>query len=208
MIYAQHHGFYYFFLATYPRSRPRNRLKMWEWLILWNSDVTTEQADIFVEWRYEPLLPTARIMWSITTSMIDRRGLLLPFLWEKEICAVLLACWQYEKVCGCALWWQSDVRVGVFVSSCMVGICSLFDGCSHFPCSGKKKKKLFIFWFVGFQAKELPEHCSLQATSWRGLQTAGLKITFGVVFLIERGSDGVTDWVSVYDGKHMCFWKI
>lgn len=161
-------AFIIIFLATYPRSRPRNRLKMWEWLILWNSDVTTKQADIFVERRYEPLLPTARIMWSITTSMIDRRGLLLPFLWEKEICAVLLACWQYEKVCGCALWWQSDVRVGVFVSSCMVGICSLFDGCSHFPCSGKKKKSCLFSGLSDFR----PRSC---------LSTAAYKLRVGEV---------------------------
>lgn len=121
---------------------------------------------------YKPLLLTAHTMWSITTKMIDKRELLLPFLWRNLRCSPgLLTTW---KVCGCALWWQSEVRVGVFMSQCMVGICSLFDGCSHFPCAGgRKKKDGCLFSDVGFQAKEFHEHCSLQATR-RALQSASL----------------------------------
>lgn len=60
--------------------------------------------------------------------------------------------------------------MGVDVSSCMDGICSLLDGSSHFLHTleeknrKKKRKNGCLFSDVGFQAEEPYECCSLQAT--------------------------------------------
>lgn len=138
---------------------------------------------------YKPLLLTARTMWSITTKMIDKRELLLPFLWRNLRCSPgLLTTW---KVCGCALWWQSEVRVGVFMSQCMVGICSLFDGCSHFPCAGGRKKKMAVY----FRMSDFRPRSSMNTAAYklRGelCRVRRCTVTFRVVFLVERGSEGV-----------------
>lgn len=86
--------------------------------------------------------------------------------------------------------------MGVFVSSCMVGICSLFDGCSLFPCSSEKGEKKTVVYF------RMLNFSSTNAATRRVLQTARLKSHIQSCFSSQNV--GVTDCGScVYDGKHI-----
>lgn len=99
----------------------------------------------------------------------------------------------------------SEVRVGMFVSSSMVGICSPFDGCSHFLRSGKEKKRKkegCLFSDVGFQAEKFHERCSLQAAR-RGWQTARLSSPIRSCFSRKMWERGCADRLCLYWEAHL-----